>query len=326
MRKRLPSTQALQAFEAAARHESFTRAAQELSLTQGAVCRQVAGLEALVGVPLFQRARRGVRLTDAGERYSRLVRRQLDALERDTQAVMAHQGGGVLELAVVPTFATRWLLPRLTALRTERPGLQVNMATRTHPFLFEDTEFDAAIYSGDPRWPGTQAHFLMRENPVPVCSPELARGPLDAADIAALPLLQQSTRPTAWREWFASAGVTAPAALAGMRLELFSMLSQAAGDGLGVALIPPFLIQRELAQGTLAVLNPHSGPGQRAFHLIVPERKAGLPALAHFRDWLVGQSQGDEARQSGAPDLTASSPPRPGTARNGPPASRPGPR
>lgn len=296
MRKRLPSTQALQAFEAAARHESFTRAAQELSLTQGAVCRQVAGLEALVGVPLFQRARRGVRLTDAGERYSRLVRRQLDALERDTQAVMAHQGGGVLELAVVPTFATRWLLPRLAALRAERPGLQVNMATRTHPFLFEDTEFDAAIYSGDPRWPGTQAHFLMRENPVPVCSPELARGPLDAADIAALPLLQQSTRPTAWREWFASAGVVAPAALAGMRLELFSMLSQAAGDGLGVALIPPFLIQRELAQGTLAVLNPHSGPGQRAFHLIVPERKAGLPALAHFRDWLVGQSQGDEAR------------------------------
>ena len=277
-------------------------------------------------MPLFQRARRGVRLTDAGERYSRLVRRQLDALERDTQAVMAHQGGGVLELAVVPTFATRWLLPRLAALRAERPGLQVNMATRTHPFLFEDTEFDAAIYSGDPRWPGTQAHFLMRENPVPVCSPELARGPLDAADIAALPLLQQSTRPTAWREWFASAGVAAPAALAGMRLELFSMLSQAAGDGLGVALIPPFLIQRELAQGTLAVLNPHSGPGQRAFHLIVPERKAGLPALAHFRDWLVGQSQGDEARQSGAPDLTASSPPRPGTARNGPPASRPGPR
>ncbi len=339
MRKRLPSTQALQAFEAAARHESFTRAAQELSLTQGAVCRQVAGLEALVGVPLFQRARRGVRLTDAGERYSRLVRRQLDALERDTQAVMAHQGGGVLELAVVPTFATRWLLPRLAALRAERPGLQVNMATRTHPFLFEDTEFDAAIYSGDPRWPGTQAHFLMRENPVPVCSPELARGPLDAADIAALPLLQQSTRPTAWREWFASAGVAAPAALAGMRLELFSMLSQAAGDGLGVALIPPFLIQRELAQGTLAVLNPHSGPGQRAFHLIVPERKAGLPALAHFRDWLVDQARGDAGPDDGgraeapaagaivqAPGLTASSPPRPGTARNGPPASRPGPR
>ncbi|GAA0781560.1 LysR family transcriptional regulator [Castellaniella ginsengisoli] len=301
MRKRLPSTQALQAFEAAARHESFTRAGQELSLTQGAICRQVAGLEALVGVPLFERVRRGVRLTDAGERYSRLVRRQLDAIERDTQAVMAHQSGGVLELAVVPTFATRWLLPRLTALHAERPGLQINMATRTRPFLFEDTEFDAAIHSGDPRWPGTQAYFLLRENPVPVCSPRLAAGPLDAAGIAALPLLQQSTRPTAWRDWFASAGIAAPAALAGMRLELFSMLAQAAGDGLGVALIPPFLIRHELARGELTVLNPHSGPGQRAFHLIVPERKAASPALAHFRDWLVTQAQDDAGGRDGAP-------------------------
>jgi len=331
MRKRLPSTQALQAFEAAARHESFTRAAQELSLTQGAICRQIAGLEALVGVPLFQRARRGVRLTDAGERYSRLVRRQLDALERDTQAIMAHQGGGVLELAVVPTFATRWLLPRLTALRIERPGLPVNNSPRTHPFLFEDTEFDAAIYSGDPRWPGTQAHFLMRENPVPVCSPRLARGPLDASGIAALPLLQQSTRPTAWREWFTSAGVAVPAAMAGMRLELFFMLSQAAGDGLGGALVSPFLIQKELARGTLAVLNPHSGPGQRAFHLIIPERKASLPSLMHFRDWLVGQARGDaspdgEDVDATPPGLTASSPSPPATARSGPPASRPAPR
>ncbi|MFT0533886.1 LysR family transcriptional regulator [Castellaniella hirudinis] len=294
MRKRLPSTQALLAFEAAARHESFTRAAQELSLTQGAICRQVAGLEALVGVLLFQRVRRGVRLTDAGERYARLVRRQLDTLERDTQAVMAHQSGGVLELAVVPTFATRWLLPRLAQLRSARPGLQINMATRTRPFLFEDTEFDAAIYSGDPRWPGTEAFFLMHENPLPVCSPALARGPLDAAGIAALPLLQQSTRPTAWRDWFVSAGQPKPGDMAGMRLELFSMLAQAASDGLGVALIPPFLIQQELAENRLTVLNPHSGPGQRAFHLIVPERKLGQPALVAFRDWLTRQA-GPEA-------------------------------
>ncbi|MBV2180805.1 LysR substrate-binding domain-containing protein [Castellaniella sp. MT123] len=291
MRKRLPSTMALQAFEAAARHESFTHAAQELSLTQGAVCRQIASLEAFVGVPLFNRVRRGVRLTDAGERYGRLVRRQLDAIERDTLAIMAHQGGGVVDLAVVPTFATRWLLPRLAHPDTRCPGLQVNMATRTRPFLFDETEFDAAIYSGDPGWPGTQAHFLMQENPVPVCSPSLAAGPLDAADIAALPLLQQSTRPTAWRDWFASTGVPAPGDMAGTRLELFSMLSQAASDGLGVALIPPFLVQRELDEGRLHVLNPHSGPGQRAFHLIVPERKAAVPALIQFRDWLIGQAR-----------------------------------
>ncbi|CAM5778370.1 LysR family transcriptional regulator [Castellaniella caeni] len=294
MRKRLPSTTALQAFEAAARHQSFTLAAQELSLTQGAVCRQIATLETFVGVALFDRVRRGVRLTDAGERYARLVGRQLDAIERDTLAIMAHQGGGVVELAVVPTFATRWLLPRL-AQPGGGPGLQVNMATRTRPFLFDDTEFDAAIYSGDPGWPGTQAYFLMRENPVPVCSPRLAPGPLDAAVIAGLPLLQQSTRPAAWRDWFASAGVAAPADMAGIRLELFSMLSQAASDGLGVALIPPFLIRQELDRGDLHVLNPHSGPGQRAFHLIVPERKIGLPTLVQFRDWLMAQAGADQA-------------------------------
>lgn len=305
MRKRLPSIQSLQAFEAAARHESFTRAAQELSLTQGAVCRQVAGLESLVGVPLFQRVRRGVRLTDAGERYSRLVRRQLEALERGTQAVMAHQTGGVLELAVVPTFATRWLLPRLGDLHASRPNVQINMATRTHPFLFEDTDFDAAIYSGDPRWPGTQAYFLMRENPLPVCSPRLATGPLGAQAIAGLPLLQQSTRPTAWQDWFASTGITTPAATAGMRLELFSMLAQAASDGMGVALIPPFLIGRELADGALTILNTHCGPGQRAFHLIVPERKVSQPTLIYFRDWLIEQAQADAPATEAVPDAVA---------------------
>jgi LysR family glycine cleavage system transcriptional activator len=325
MRKRLPSTTALQAFEAAARHQSFTHAAQELALTQGAICRQIATLEAFVGVPLFDRVRRGVRLTAAGERYGRLVRRRLDAIERDTLAIMAHQGGGVVDLAVVPTFATRWLLPRLAAPQGRSLGLQVNMETRTGPFLFDETEFDAAIYSGDPGWPGTRAYFLMRENPMPVCSPRLADGPLDAATIAALPLLQQSTRPTAWREWFASAGVSAPADMAGIRLELFSMLSQAAADGLGVALIPPFLVRRELDQGALRILNSHSGPGQRAFHLIVPERKTTLPALVQFRDWLVEQARADDPDLDGHPagpeELSATRlRPLPAIAQSDPPA------
>ncbi|MGB7400888.1 LysR substrate-binding domain-containing protein [Castellaniella sp.] len=290
MRKRLPNTSTLQAFEAAARHQSFTHAAQELSLTQGAICRQIASLESFVGVPLFYRIRRGVRLTDAGARYARVIRRRLDAIERDTLAIMAHQTGGVVELATVPTFATRWLLPRLAQSHDIATSLQVNMVTRTRPFLFDETDFDAAIYSGDPAWPGTQAYFLMHENPLPVCSPTLANGPLDVAAISTLPLLQQSTRPTAWRDWFASAGTHVPTAMAGMRLELFSMLSQAATDGLGVALIPPFLIQQELASGNLHILNTHSGPGKRAFHLIVPESKTDLPALVQFREWLIRQA------------------------------------
>ncbi|MFA7438161.1 LysR substrate-binding domain-containing protein [Castellaniella sp.] len=291
MRHRFPSTRALQAFEAASRHESFTRAAHELSLTQGAICRQIASLEQHVGVPLFERIRRGVRLTDAGERYARMVRGHLQAMERDTLAIMAHQAGGVLDLAVVPTFATRWLLPRLASLQVHAPGLQVNMVTRTTPFMFEETGFDAALYSGNPRWAGTEAYFLMHENPVPVCSPTLAATPLAPAAIARLPLLQQSTRPTAWREWFGSAGVMAPNDMAGMRLELFSMLAQAARDGLGVALIPAFLIRPELDSGQLIILNPHSSPDPRAFHLIVPERKVSQPSVVKFRQWLVDAAQ-----------------------------------
>jgi len=291
MRRRFPSTVALQVFEATARHESFTRAAQELALTQSAVCRQVANLESFIGMPLFKRAQRGVRLTEVGANYARMVRRQLDAMERDTLSITANPAGGVLELAVVPTFATRWLLPRLPSLRREHPGLQVNMTTQTHPFLFENTDYDAALYSGNPRWPGTEAYFLMRESPVPVCSPALATGPISPEEIAELPLLQQSTRPTAWRDWFTSVGLNLPNGMVGMRLELFSMLSQAARDGLGVALIPPFLVQPELDKGELTILNTHSGPDQRAFHLIVPEPKISTPSVARFRTWLIGQAR-----------------------------------
>jgi len=290
MRKKIPSTAALLAFEAAARHQSFTRAADELALTQSAICRQIAGLEDFLGVALFRRTRRGVQLTEAGESYGRQIAPRLDALERDTLSMMAHHGaGGALELAVVPTFATRWLLPRLGGFQAQNPEIVVNMSTQTRPFLFDQTEFDAAIYFGDAGWPGTEAHFLMHEFAVPVCSPALpgAREGMAPAEIALLPLLQQSTRPYAWRQWFEAAGVEAARDMAGMRLELFSMLAQAAIERMGVALIPPFLIQQELAAGLLMTPCRRSFPSTRAYYLIVPERKAERPALTRFREWLV---------------------------------------
>ncbi len=290
MRKKIPSTAALLAFEAAARHQSFTRAADELALTQSAICRQIAGLEDFLGVALFRRTRRGVQLTEAGVSYGRQIGPRLDAIERDTLAVMAHHGAAsVLELAVVPTFATRWLLPRLAGFQAQNPEVVVNMSTQTRPFLFDQTEFDAAIHFGDAGWPGTEAHFLMREYPVPVCSPALpgVRAQMSADEIATLPLLQQSTRPYAWRQWFEGAGVEAARDMAGMRLELFSMLAQAAIERMGVALIPPFLIQQELAAGVLITPCPRSSPSTRAYYLIVPEHKAERPALTRFREWLV---------------------------------------
>ncbi len=176
MRRKIPSTAALVAFESAARHQSFTRAAEELALTQSAVCRQIASLEEFLNVELFRRSRRGVKLTEAGLSYARRVAAQLDAVERDTLAVMGQQGAMNIELAVVPTFATQWLLPRLKEFQRLHPQVTVNLTNRTRPFLFADTDFDAAIYFGDGDWSGTAAHLLMRENSMPVCSPPCSTG------------------------------------------------------------------------------------------------------------------------------------------------------
>lgn len=292
MRRKIPSTTGLVCFEAAARHESFTKAAQELSLTQGAVCRQIASLEEFLNVELFRRSRRGVKLTEAGLSYSRRVAAQLDAVERDTLSVMGQQGANSLELAVVPTFGTQWLLPRLKHFQALHPEVTVNLTNRTRPFLFADTDFDAAVYFGDAEWSGTQAFRLMDERPVPVCSPALLAGreQLQAGDLARLPLLQQSTRPYAWRQWFGSLGLSVPRDMTGPRLELFSMLAQAAMHEMGVALIPPFLISEPLAQGRLVIANRHASPSDKAYYLVLPERKLESASLLAFRQWLLAQA------------------------------------
>ncbi len=290
MRRKIPSTAALVAFESAARHQSFTKAADELALTQSAVCRQIAGLEEFLGIELFRRSRRGVKLTEAGLAYSRKVATQLDAVERDTLAAMGQQGAQGLELAVVPTFATQWLVSRLKEFQRLHPAVTVHLTNRTRPFLFADTGFDAAIYFGDGDWSGTEAHYLMPEEPLPVCSPELLgeRTQFAAAELASLPLLQQSTRPYAWRQWFAAQGLNVPRDMSGPRYELFSMLAQAAMHGMGVALIPPFLIQRELDAGLLVPAHPAALlSSDRAYRLMIPERKVESAALRAFRDWLL---------------------------------------
>lgn len=293
MRRKIPSTAALVSFEAAARHESFTKAAAELSLTQSAICRQIGSLEAFLNVELFRRSRRGVKLTEAGLSYSRRVATQLDAVERDTLSVMGNQGTNVIELAVVPTFGTQWLLPRLKEFQRKHADVTINLTNRTRPFLFADTEFDAAIYFGDADWPGTESHRLMSENPMPVCSPALlaGRSHLTAKQLAEMPLLQQTTRPYAWRQWFNSVDMSVARDMTGPRYELFSMLAQAATHDMGIALIPPFLIQRELIEKRLIIANDHSLSSTKAYYLMIPERKVESASLKAFRDWLVDQAE-----------------------------------
>lgn len=287
MRRKIPSTVALSAFESAARHQSFTKAADELAVTQSAICRQIATLEEFLDVKLFRRGRRGVALTEAGATYSRQVSARLDEVERDALALMARGGqGGTLELAVVPTFATKWLLPRMPQFAGAHPGITFNMTSQTRPFMFADTRFDAAIYAGPAAWPGTESLFLMRENLVPVCSPAL--GPVDWRKHT---LLQQSTRPYAWRDWFASCGLQIDGDMSGPRFELFSMATEAAVHGMGVALLPRFLIEDELRRGVLVEAVSHEYLNERSYYLIYPEGKSENAVLSSFRNWLGMQAK-----------------------------------
>lgn len=297
MSRRLPSTQALACFVAAARYQSYTRAAEALAMTQGAVSRQVASLESQLGVKLFQRTRHGMVLTAAGADFARRARQWLDELERGTLEAQERQTGTTLAVATVPTFATRWLLPRLSLLQQEYPEIELHVETRTRPFIFAETEFDGALFAGTPeqvaKWPGSVATRLLPEVVVPVCSPRMTgyRPGLQPADLRGLPLLQQTTRPLAWREWFEAMGVEAEAGLRGQRFELFSMAAVAASHGLGVALLPSILVTEELARGELVVVSAYPWESERVYYWVTPVGGSGRPVADYFGEWLLAQAQ-----------------------------------
>ncbi len=293
MRRRIPSIEALVAFEAAARHLSFTRAADALALTQSAICKQIAGLEDYLGVPLFNRIRKRLSLTEAGAAYAREVTAGLDRLERSTLSVMAHRGRrNVLELAVIPTFATRWLIPRLGEFQRCHPGITVNLTTRNRPFVFPESRFDAAIHFGAAVWPGAVVKPLFGEAVVPVCSPHLlVRFPCTApGDLARLPLLHQAHRHDAWPRWFEAAGVPDADVMQGPRFELFSMLVEAARAQLGVALVPRFLASSEIASGELVVPFDLPLASEMGYYFVYPDLPEVSPALASFAEWLLGEA------------------------------------
>ena len=298
MRRKIPSSNTLLCFEAAARHRSLTRAAVELSLTQSAVSRQIIALEEYLGQSLFRRTRHGMELTAVGADYAARVAQRLGALEQDTLDIMgASEPGSDVHLASVPTFAAKWLIPRLGEFARLHPGITVHIETRTRPFLFADTALDAALYAGSPeqvrQWAGTQSQHVMDEEVVVVCHPRLLgkRKRLEVEDLAAMPLLQQSTRPDAWTQWFAQAGVDAPRALAGPRYEQFSMTAAAAAQGLGLALVPRLLIEAELQRGELVIAHPLALANLRAYYLVRPQGSDGTTgALEAFAAWLQAEA------------------------------------
>jgi LysR family transcriptional regulator, glycine cleavage system transcriptional activator len=289
----LPATGALQAFESAAFHLSFTRAAEELHVTQGAISRQIQALEQHLGVDLFVRERQRIRLSPAGEHYLQHVRSAFDRLEAAALELRTlRRGGGVLQLAILPTYGTRWLIPRFPSFVQRHPDVQVNFTTKLQPFDFAGEDLDAAIHYGESHWPGARLDLLMDEEVVLVCSPSYRKkARLETpTDLRRAVLLQIATRPQAFDDWLRQKGVTGVDGRRGPRFEHHQMVLQAALAGLGVAVLPTFACDEELAQGKVveAFADSRLATG-KGYWLAYPERRALLPALRAFRGWLLGE-------------------------------------
>ncbi|HTX41939.1 MAG TPA: LysR family transcriptional regulator [Acidobacteriaceae bacterium] len=291
---RTPSIAGLQAFESVARHGSVTLAAQDLNLTQSAVSRQISQLESLLDISLFERVRQRLVITDAGRLYLNDVRSVLDRLQEATSRIMACGGdSSYLNLAVLPTFATRWLMPRLHRFLQNRPGVIVNFATRLAPFDFHQEPFDAGIHYGLPSWPGAVCHHLLDEETVPVCSPRFrsTHRLRKIDDLSRVTLLHQTTRTDAWMKWFGDAGIRNGHPLRGPRFEQFNMIAQAVVCDLGVALLPRILIHEELSGGKMVELFNRPMRSNNSYYLVVPDSRASSGLITAFTQWIVSEAR-----------------------------------
>ena len=293
-RSLMPSLQELVAFEAAARHANFTRAALELSLTQSAVSKQVRQLEDTLGIVLFNRSNGRVALTALGEQYIHTVRRILVEYETATHALIASDGSeATLKIAVLPTFGARWLIPKLPAFQASHPKVTMNVVTEMGPFDFKEKPVDVAIHYGAPSWAQADATFLFDEAIIAVMSPGYgaANNVHQTEDLHRAVLLQQATRPNLWSHWFGAAGFEHPFPYRGPMFDQFSMTSQAAAVGLGVGLVPSFLVENELKCGILQRLGNQVLPGTGAYYAVVPLRNYRNPLVSAFVQWMVGEAQ-----------------------------------
>ncbi len=289
-RRYLPSLSLLSAFEAVARTGSTQSAAVELDLSQGTVSRLVQNLEAQLGVTLFLRGGRRLRPTDAALAYARDVRRAMDVIGSASLRLTAQPGGGALSLAILPTFGTHWLAPRLPGFLAQHPGITINLGTQLKPFDFTETGYDAAIHYGTATWPDAAHRKLFDERIIAVCSAAfLAQNPVtQPKDLLPLPLLQLESRPAEWQAWFAHHALpgTAPR---GMLFDQFATMMQAAMHGIGVALLPAFLAAPALTEGRLVPTFGGAVAGGGSYWLVWPERRAGQATVMAFAEWLVAE-------------------------------------
>ena len=298
MRRFLPSLSALQAFDSAARHLSFTRAAEDLMLTQSAISRQINNLEAHLGLRLFERTGSRLVLTDSGRNLAEDVRASLDRLEEVAiDAVRGRKAETSMILGAHSTFARRWLLPRLQGFIRANPAIPLEIADLPPGTDPEASEADIAVLRGHGSWSHVRARKLFAEKLVVIAAPALRDqiGPTDAPlDFRRLPSLQNSSRPSLWLAWLRASNRPYEGAIQGLRLPRNELLIEAALAGLGLAVVPFSYVSTEIAAGRLFLPFGDPVPSGEAYWVVMPERKAHRPNLLIMRDWLLREARASE--------------------------------
>jgi LysR family glycine cleavage system transcriptional activator len=302
MSRRLPPLSALRAFEAAARHLSFTRAAAELGVTQAAISHQVKLLEEQLGQPLFRRLTRRLLLTDAGQMLWPGVRDGFDRLAQAVHKVQAG-GAGVLTLSLTVSFAARWLVPRLGGFLKAHPEIDVKLTTTDRLVDFAREDVDVAIRHGSGDWPGLQSWCVLAPAYTPLVNPSLLKDiKLETpADLQRLPILTEIDDNLDWRAWFAKTGVSWRPQRRIAEFDTTQMAVQAAIEGLGVALGPPEYFAEELRSGRLIQPFEIYVGTDEAYYLVCPEGRASEAKIAAFRDWILAETGANEAKKLDAP-------------------------
>ena len=298
MRPRLPPLNALKAFEAAARHESFTRAAEELCVTQGAVSHQVKALEAELAVKLFNRERQRLIITEAGRDYLTVVRDALDRIAIGTERLLQRQNVGMLTVSTSPDFAAKWLVHRLGHFAEAHPGIDLRVSATLHHVDFAREEVDLAVRHGDGNWPGLDTVRLSSEQLFAVCSPKLLSGHRrikKPADILKFPLIHMDTRAD-WNNWLQEASIDESGVTHGPVLNRASMVIDAAINGQGIALARTTLAAWDLIKGHLVRPFPQSLPLSKTYWVVCPKATASLPKIVTFREWLLAEAASDLRR------------------------------
>jgi LysR family glycine cleavage system transcriptional activator len=303
MRPRLPPLNALKAFEAAARHESFTRAAEELCVTQGAVSHQVKALEAELAIKLFNRERQRLIITEAGRDYLAVVRDALDRIAVGTGRLLQRQNAGVLTVSTSPDFAAKWLVHRLGHFAEAHAGIDLRVSATMHHVDFTREDVDMAVRHGDGNWPGLDAVQLSSEQFFAICSPKLLSGRRlgKPADILKFPLIHLDSRAD-WAKWLQTAGMNDHNVKHGPVLNRASMVIDAAINGQGIALARTTLAAWDLLNGRLVRPFSEALRLSKTYWIVCPKATSNVPKIVTFRDRLLAEAAQDllQLKQQGS--------------------------